>query len=30
MIARTLPVDRINRGFDVMHSGNSIRSVVTV
>jgi S-(hydroxymethyl)glutathione dehydrogenase / alcohol dehydrogenase len=29
MIIPTLPLDCINRGLDVMRSGNSIRSVVT-
>ncbi len=29
MITHTLPLDDINKGFDLMHSGESIRSVVT-
>jgi S-(hydroxymethyl)glutathione dehydrogenase/alcohol dehydrogenase len=28
MIARTLALDDINKGFDIMHAGRSIRSVV--
>ena len=28
MITHTLPLDEINKGFDLMHSGESIRSVV--
>jgi len=28
MITHTLPLDRINEGFDLMHAGESIRSVV--
>ena len=28
LITHTLPLDRINEGFDLMHSGESIRSVV--
>jgi Zn-dependent alcohol dehydrogenases, class III len=28
MITHTLSVDEINKGFDLMHSGESIRSVV--
>jgi S-(hydroxymethyl)glutathione dehydrogenase/alcohol dehydrogenase len=28
MITHTLPLDDINRGFELMHSGESIRSVV--
>jgi S-(hydroxymethyl)glutathione dehydrogenase/alcohol dehydrogenase len=28
MITHILPLDRINEGFDLMHAGNSIRSVV--
>jgi S-(hydroxymethyl)glutathione dehydrogenase/alcohol dehydrogenase len=28
MITHTLPLDRINEGFDLMHKGESIRSVV--
>ena len=29
LITHTLPLDRINEGFDLMHEGKSIRSVVT-
>jgi S-(hydroxymethyl)glutathione dehydrogenase/alcohol dehydrogenase len=29
MITHTMPLDRINEAFDLMHSGESIRSVVT-
>ncbi|MEM8821718.1 MAG: S-(hydroxymethyl)glutathione dehydrogenase/class III alcohol dehydrogenase [Pseudomonadota bacterium] len=29
MITHTLPLDRINEGFDLMHEGKSIRAVVT-
>jgi S-(hydroxymethyl)glutathione dehydrogenase/alcohol dehydrogenase len=29
LITHTLPLDRINDAFDLMHSGESIRSVVT-
>jgi S-(hydroxymethyl)glutathione dehydrogenase/alcohol dehydrogenase len=29
MITHTLQLDDINRGFDLMHAGESIRSVVT-
>jgi S-(hydroxymethyl)glutathione dehydrogenase/alcohol dehydrogenase len=29
MITHTLPLTEINSGFDLMHSGESIRSVVT-
>ena len=28
MITHTLPLDRINEAFDLMHQGKSIRSVV--
>jgi Zn-dependent alcohol dehydrogenases, class III len=28
MITHTLSLDEINKGFDLMHSGESIRSVV--
>jgi S-(hydroxymethyl)glutathione dehydrogenase/alcohol dehydrogenase len=28
MITHTLPLDDINKGFDLMHAGESIRSVV--
>ena len=28
MITHTMPLDDINKGFDLMHSGESIRSVV--
>ena len=28
MITHTLPLERINEAFDLMHSGKSIRSVV--
>jgi S-(hydroxymethyl)glutathione dehydrogenase/alcohol dehydrogenase len=28
LITHTLPLDRINDAFDLMHSGESIRSVV--
>ena len=28
MITHTLPLKEINRGFDLMHEGKSIRSVV--
>jgi len=28
MITHTLTLEEINRGFDLMHSGESIRSVV--
>jgi S-(hydroxymethyl)glutathione dehydrogenase/alcohol dehydrogenase len=29
LITHQLPLDRINEGFDLMHAGASIRSVVT-
>jgi S-(hydroxymethyl)glutathione dehydrogenase/alcohol dehydrogenase len=29
MITHTLPLTRINEAFDLMHAGESIRSVVT-
>ena len=29
LITHVLPLDRINEGFDLMHAGKSIRSVVT-
>ena len=29
LITHTMPLDRINEGFDLMHAGKSIRSVVT-
>jgi S-(hydroxymethyl)glutathione dehydrogenase/alcohol dehydrogenase len=29
LITHVLPLDRINEGFDLMHHGESIRSVVT-
>jgi S-(hydroxymethyl)glutathione dehydrogenase/alcohol dehydrogenase len=29
MITHTLPLTEINSGFDLMHAGESIRSVVT-
>ena len=29
LITHTLPLERINDAFDLMHSGESIRSVVT-
>jgi S-(hydroxymethyl)glutathione dehydrogenase/alcohol dehydrogenase len=29
LITHTLPLDRINDAFDLMHRGESIRSVVT-
>lgn len=29
MITHTLPLPRINEAFDLMHSGKSIRSVIT-
>ena len=29
LITHTLPLDRINEAFDLMHAGKSIRSVVT-
>jgi S-(hydroxymethyl)glutathione dehydrogenase/alcohol dehydrogenase len=29
MITHTMPLDRINDAFDLMHAGKSIRSVVT-
>jgi S-(hydroxymethyl)glutathione dehydrogenase/alcohol dehydrogenase len=29
MITHTMPLDDINKGFDLMHAGESIRSVVT-
>ena len=29
MIAHTLPLERINEAFDLMHAGESIRTVVT-
>jgi S-(hydroxymethyl)glutathione dehydrogenase/alcohol dehydrogenase len=29
MITHTMPLEDINKGFDLMHSGESIRSVVT-
>jgi S-(hydroxymethyl)glutathione dehydrogenase/alcohol dehydrogenase len=28
LITHTLPLDRINEGFDLMHAGKSIRTVV--
>jgi S-(hydroxymethyl)glutathione dehydrogenase/alcohol dehydrogenase len=28
LITHTLPLDRINEGFDLMHEGKSIRTVV--
>ena len=28
MITHTMPLDRINEGFDLMHKGESIRGVV--
>ena len=28
MITHTMPLEDINKGFDLMHSGESIRSVV--
>ena len=28
LITHTMPLEDINRGFDLMHSGESIRSVV--
>ena len=28
MITHTMPLDDINKGFDLMHAGKSIRSVV--
>ena len=28
MITHTMPLDDINKGFDLMHAGESIRSVV--
>jgi S-(hydroxymethyl)glutathione dehydrogenase/alcohol dehydrogenase len=28
LITHTMPLDKINKGFDLMHSGESIRSVV--
>jgi S-(hydroxymethyl)glutathione dehydrogenase/alcohol dehydrogenase len=28
LITHVLPLDRINEGFDLMHNGESIRSVV--
>ena len=30
LITHTLPLDEINKGFDLMHAGKSIRSVVRV
>ena len=29
LITHTMPLDDINRAFDLMHAGESIRSVVT-
>ena len=29
MITHTLPLDQINDAFDLMHKGESIRSVIT-
>ena len=29
LITHTLPLERINEGFDLMHAGKSIRTVVT-
>jgi S-(hydroxymethyl)glutathione dehydrogenase/alcohol dehydrogenase len=29
MITHTLPLERINEAFDLMHAGESIRTVVT-
>ena len=29
LITHTLPLERINEGFDLMHAGTSIRAVVT-
>jgi S-(hydroxymethyl)glutathione dehydrogenase/alcohol dehydrogenase len=29
LVTHTLPLERINDAFDLMHSGESIRSVVT-
>ena len=29
MITHTLPLEEINKGFDLMHEGESIRAVVT-
>jgi S-(hydroxymethyl)glutathione dehydrogenase/alcohol dehydrogenase len=29
LITHTMPLDRINEAFDLMHAGTSIRSVVT-
>jgi S-(hydroxymethyl)glutathione dehydrogenase/alcohol dehydrogenase len=29
LITHTMPLDRINDAFDLMHAGTSIRSVVT-
>jgi hypothetical protein len=29
LITHVLPLERINEGFDLMHAGKSIRSVVT-
>ena len=29
LITHVLPLDKINKDFDLMHSGESIRSVVT-
>jgi S-(hydroxymethyl)glutathione dehydrogenase/alcohol dehydrogenase len=29
LITHTLPLDRINQAFDLMHAGKSIRSVIT-
>jgi S-(hydroxymethyl)glutathione dehydrogenase/alcohol dehydrogenase len=28
LITHTMPLDEINKGFDLMHAGESIRSVV--
>jgi S-(hydroxymethyl)glutathione dehydrogenase/alcohol dehydrogenase len=29
LITHTMPLEDINKGFDLMHAGDSIRSVVT-
>jgi len=29
LITHTMPIEKINDGFDLMHEGKSIRSVVT-
>ena len=29
LITHTMPLDRINEAFDLMHAGKSIRSVIT-